>query len=430
MTADAGISSDSSLFRPEALANKRNKFSGAIIVQTPISAWFFAGIGLLFVAAIVLIVLFGTYSRRVTVKGQLVPAHGLTQVVSPASGTVLVRKVRLDEKVKAGQLIYTVSTERQTGDQPSIQARISNEAGSRQRSLTHELEKLYVLQGHELAAARQKVTNLERELATAEEQESMQLKRLNLAKTTLQRYKTIDGGAFFSASQVQQKEEEVLDQEIRLNATHREVLALQREHQTNRGELQALTLRHVAQVEQLKRGISNAGQELVESESKRNFAIVSPVNGTLVAAYLESGQAVDVSKSAASIIPEGAELVAQIYAPSKSVGMLKAGGRALIRYQSFPFEVYGTTHGTITSISRVALSSSDFNAVGGYTGDASNQGEPIYKVTIAIDKQHVMADGERIELRAGMLLDADLVLEKRHIYQWILAPIYRALSNH
>jgi membrane fusion protein len=186
----------------------------------------------------------------------------------------------------------------------------------------------------------------------------------------------------------------------------------------------------VAQVEQLKRGISNAGQELVESESKRNFDIVSPISGTLVAAYLESGQAVDPSRSVASIVPEGAELVAQIYAPSKSVGLLKTGGRALIRYHSFPFEVFGTAHGTIKSISRVALSSSDFNAVGGYAGDPSNQGEPIYKVTIAIDKQHVMVDGERIELRAGMLLDADLVLETRHIYQWILAPIYRALSSH
>lgn len=422
--------SESNLFRPEALSSRRNKFAGTVIVQTPVSTWLFAIVGLLLVLAAALMVIFGKYTRHVSVKGQLVPAHGLTQIISPTAGTVLERKVRVDERVTAGQLIYTVSTESRRGDEPSVQARISGEAGNRRLSLVNELDKLRQLHDEELAAARRKFASLEREVANSKEQEVMQLKRLELANATLHRYKTVGEGAFFSASQLQQKEEELLEQQIRLNASRREQLALQRDYQAQESELSAMKLRHVAQVEQLKRGISSAGQEYVESESKRNFAIVSPIDGTLVSAALEGGQAVDASKSVASIVPDGAELVAQIYAPSKSVGLLKTGGSALIRYHSFPYEVFGAARGTIKSISRVALAPSDFNAVGGYAGDSSSPGEPTYKVTITMDRQYVLSNGERIDLRAGMLLDADLVLETRRIYEWILAPVYRALSNH
>ncbi|WP_114258701.1 hypothetical protein [Acinetobacter nosocomialis] len=44
-------------------------------------------------------------------------------------------------------------------------------------------------------------------------------------------------------------------------------------------------------------------------------------------------------------------------------------------------------------------------------------------------KQTITAYGEEVNLKIGMLLEADIKLEKRKIYEWILEPLYTVTGN-
>jgi membrane fusion protein len=50
--------------------------------------------------------------------------------------------------------------------------------------------------------------------------------------------------------------------------------------------------------------------------------------------------------------------------------------------------------------------------------------EPAYRVIVTIDSQSVKAYGHDVLLQPGMLLDANIQLDRRRLYQWLLDPLY------
>jgi membrane fusion protein len=59
---------------------------------------------------------------------------------------------------------------------------------------------------------------------------------------------------------------------------------------------------------------------------------------------------------------------------------------------------------------------------------AGRSGEPLYRVRVQIEEQSVPVNGERIALKSGAQLDANIQLDRRRIIQWLLDPIY-SLAN-
>ena len=49
--------------------------------------------------------------------------------------------------------------------------------------------------------------------------------------------------------------------------------------------------------------------------------------------------------------------------------------------------------------------------------------EPVYRVDVKLDTQSVAALGQEYALRPGMLVNADLLLEKRTLLEWIFEPV-------
>ena len=57
-------------------------------------------------------------------------------------------------------------------------------------------------------------------------------------------------------------------------------------------------------------------------------------------------------------------------------------------------------------------------------GMSLNQNEPVYLVKVTLNQQTVKAYGESKPLKVGMAFDADIMQEKRKLYEWVLEPLY------
>jgi membrane fusion protein len=57
-------------------------------------------------------------------------------------------------------------------------------------------------------------------------------------------------------------------------------------------------------------------------------------------------------------------------------------------------------------------------------GAAGAPAEPLYRITVGLERQQVSAYGAQVALQPGMQLDADIVLERRRLYEWVLDPVY------
>jgi membrane fusion protein len=49
--------------------------------------------------------------------------------------------------------------------------------------------------------------------------------------------------------------------------------------------------------------------------------------------------------------------------------------------------------------------------------------EPVYRVTVQVVRQDMLAFGRAMPLSAGMALTADVILEERSFAEWLFEPI-------
>jgi membrane fusion protein len=54
---------------------------------------------------------------------------------------------------------------------------------------------------------------------------------------------------------------------------------------------------------------------------------------------------------------------------------------------------------------------------------AAGSNEPLYRITVALDRQSISAYGKDQELKAGMALEAQIRQDARAIWEWVLEPV-------
>lgn len=150
-------------------------------------------------------------------------------------------------------------------------------------------------------------------------------------------------------------------------------------------------------------------------EADGELLLRAPVTGLVANRLVEAGQAVQPGQPILSLLPQGSELRAQLLVPSSAVGFVKSGDRVLLRYQAYPYQKFGAHEGTVIRISRSALAGSQKD------GDAQ---QSLYRVLVSLDQQGVLAYGTMEPLRPGMQLEADIMGERRKLYEWLLEPLY------
>ncbi|MEI7869700.1 MAG: HlyD family efflux transporter periplasmic adaptor subunit [Candidatus Methylumidiphilus sp.] len=366
--------------------------------------------------------IWGTYTKRSTVVGQLTPDTGLLKIYVPQPGIVLEKHVAEGQAVKSGDILYVLSSERQSSRLGDTQAAISHQVELRQASLRDEMQKTRSLQQEERGGLIKKIDALKNELAQLASQIEGQHARVKLSEETVARYQGLLDQDYISKEQLQLKQEELLDQKARLQSLGRDRISIGRELSAQETELAGLSLKHQNQIAQIQRLLSSTGQELTESEAKRRLVITATQAGIATAVIAEVGQSVDGSRPLVSIVPTGASLRADLYAPSRAIGFVKPGDKVLIRYQAYPYQKFGHQQGEVETVAKTALPTTELNGLP--TAQSGNSGEPLYRVSVKLAAQSVNAYGKPQALQAGMLLDADVLQDQRRLYEWVLEPLY------
>jgi len=412
------------LFRLEALASRQGNWLGDIVLVRPVSFTVLTLIASLFGAMVVMFFICGSYTKRSTVPGHLVPSSGQLKIYSPQYGVVLERFVEEGQIVKQGAPLFRLSSERFAGNFGPIQAEVSDQLAQRSRSLLDELTKLKLLQEEERQSRKSKLESLKNELATLAQQVTSQEKLVQLATNAAGRYQGLMDKGYVSMDQLQQRQADLLGQRLMLQRLTRETTTLTQQLVERRHEFSGLSALHENQLASIQRSLSSIQQELVESEAKRTLIVIAPKEGVATSILAEPGQTVDSSRSLMSVVPANSQLQAELYVPSKAIGFIHIGDTVRVRYQAYPYQKFGQHRGTVLSISKTTLSAAEMANMSGSVPGLGLSGEQIYRIRVDMDAQSVMAYGNPRPLQIGMLLEADILHESRRLYEWVLEPLY------
>ena len=408
------------LFRPEVLEAKRRSWLGGISLAQPLSLWLLTGFAFLAATAIVLFLVLGEYTRRSRVVGQLVPDLGLATVVAPIAGVVSQPMPREGEQVERGKSLVVISTPRATTENGDVTAGLLAGLQKQQTGIRQGFDSQSDLIDVQLAGYARQLKAALHELTQTESAIETQQEQVDIAAETLGRFRKLAAQKYVSQLQLTQQKQASLQQVAELQTLQRQATAARRNISQIQQTLGELPAQHSAQAALKMRELAQLERERLQIQAGGEVLVKAPVAGLVASRLIERGQTVRAGQPLLSLLPTGSKLQAQLLVPSRAVGFIEPGDSVVLRYQAFPHQKFGHHRGTVIRVSRNALSP---EGLGALIGNAQ-AGEPYYRVLVGLSEQSITAYGEAEPLRPGMLVEADILGEKRKLYEWVLEPLY------
>lgn len=182
-------------------------------------------------------------------------------------------------------------------------------------------------------------------------------------------------------------------------------------------QIETLTPSQTQEENKILTQINALRQEIIKQKANQKLIITAPISGRVTSLQAYKGLRMLPQQLILAILPENTEMEADLFIPTRAIGFLEEGQQVQLRYDAFPFERFGSYPGTIKKISKTLISPNQISV-------PFNLGEPVYRARITLQHDDIEAYGKRYPLQAGMLLQADIFLENRPLYQWLLKPLY------
>ena len=261
---------------------------------------------------------------------------------------------------------------------------------------------------------------MQRELGSMAAEEALQRQRQQLAEQALAQFQAYRADNFVSDAQVRTKSEELFGVKAQVLALERQRAAHLREIAALQAERRELPMRARAARGEIDRDLALVAQQSAENAARQRIVVRAAQDGTISAVVVEPGQSVASAGAMASLIPADTRLQAQLFAPSSAVGFVRPDQTVMLRYQAFPYQKFGHQSGRVLQVSRAPLQSAE---LAGILLPGAASGEPLYRITVTLEQQSVNAYGQPQALSPGMQLEADVLLDRRRLIEWLFEPV-------
>ncbi len=407
----------SSLFRKEALEHRKDRLYGDVVLLQPLSITVLVSI-VVFVCLMILAILFwGSYARKETVRGYLVPDKGIVKTYAPQVGTIAKVHIREGDVIKEGDTLITLLSERSMQGGSDIDTLLIKELTATQ---AHQLERIKAersLLTSESLRLKSQIDGLKKELGQIEQSLKAQEDRMQILQTRVNGAKKLLDSKNLSQNDYQKIFEEFLVQKQQYQELLRGKSSRENALSQAQSELEQLPIKSESRINEIENNISELKQRHAEVAGRRALEIRSPIAGTVTALQAREGQWQATNTPLLAIMPKDALLQVELFVPSRAIGFIAENQRVKVRFDAFPYQRFGIYEGQIAVISKHVLLPSELPA------PLVELKEPVYRLTVNLNQQHVNAYGKAFPLQAGMSLEADIILENQTLFEWILDPL-------
>lgn len=425
----------SPLFRQEVTATLGHQGMGSLRLTQRTTPWLTSTLALGISACFLVFIFTGNITKKAHVAGLLVPAKGTVSINAFGAGVLIRNAAKEGEHVYAGQTLFELSTERH-GSNGELSFLIAQQLAARGHSL-EEAQRIRIAQYHEKQATlKERLQALDAESGQLDEEIELAKRRLDLAQQSLSKFSELAKNGYMSLAQTQQKQEELIDLSARLKNLNRTLVQLRASRQDAEAELAAQESNLKSDLVQLQQSKASLQQEIAENSNHKSYLITAPQDGVLTTVIYQPGQAIGAGQVLATLIPGPAEaptpeLEVQLYAPSRATGFVAVGQTVLLRYHAFPYQKFGLQKGMVTDVSRTPLAPGELppNLASTILSNAKqslfgfNSDEALYRIKVRPEKQRIDVYGRVQALKPGMTVEADILQERRKIWEWIAEPL-------
>lgn len=397
---------------------------GRVVMIRPVSHSVLTAVAAFIGVVLISVLTLFDYTRRTEVTGVLEPSKGIIKLSTPQPGRLSKVFHREGDHVRKGDILMIFSAEHALPDGRIVEANEEEELRQRLQSLESEYIASNALEKAEAASQQRYLDTLLESKANLSAQIETQKLRIKSSEQSLRRYDELYDAGYFSALQLQAKREELLDQKIRLQAAESQLFTNAAETAKTNHLISTSTLKHSQTLAQYTRSTSSLRSELNRMMGMHGWSIDAPCDGTISAVSIHQGQLIPSTAPIMTIVPAGENLQADLYVPSRALGFLKPGQRVNVKLDAFPYQKFGMLTGRVHELSGTPALPSEI-ASSTRLLPSGIADEPMYSLKVKLDRQSIQAYGLQQILRPGIQVSAEIELDSRKLYEWILEPLYR-----
>jgi membrane fusion protein len=407
----------SDLFRREAVDHATRRLGGEVVLATPLKV---SILGALLVGVVAVAAAFAgsaSYARKESVVGWLTPEAGLVRAAAQRGGIATQVLVEEGAIVVAGTplAVMRLSADTATGDagEALLQALTAQTeaAEARARAAAASL----VAEGERLSGER---AGLVAELAAIADQIGFQERRVTLTVAETGRGEEMAARGVLPRAELDRRRTAELEARQQLASLRGAMISLQRAIDALDARVRAIPIERAATEAEAATARAALAERTTQARVANQYVVVSPIAGRVAAIPVQSGRSLVPGETVAVVTPADGHLVAELYVPSRAAGFIQPEQDVRLMYEAFPYQRFGVGAAKVRTVSRTVLAPSEV-AIPGVTLQ-----EPVFRVRAALERETVNAYSETIALQPGMLLRADVIIDRRSLLEWLFDPIF------
>jgi membrane fusion protein len=409
--------SDAALFRAAAVAFHGSTFGSTRVIDgVPVGA-LTALLTTIVIAAVAFGVL-GQYARRESVQGYLEPDRGAIRVFAPRGGVVTAIRVADGQSVGRDDVLFNVvdlqslpdggDADREMLARYAAERALLTEARAREpRRVAFERDGL----------ERQRAT-LDRQIADSAQLIVAQTEQSELAERQLDALGALHARGAIATIEWLAQRDRLLQPRERLQTTRQGRERLIGERAAIVAQLARAPLVSADRMAELDERLSSIERSEVALRARRGYEVRAPISGRVVNVLRKVGDPAAPNDAAVTLIADDSTLVGRMLIPSSAIGFVEPKQIVRIRYDAFPHQHFGVQRAIVRDVARTPLFPGD-------TFGPLRIAAPAYPATIELERQSIAVTARAIPLRSGMTFDADVVLERRRIVEWVFEPLLK-----
>jgi Cation efflux system protein CusB domain 1 len=179
-------------------------------------------------------------------------------------------------------------------------------------------------------------------------------------------------------------------------------------------------------------------QEALEHAGQRSFLshviVITPIRfwvsttillgfttvGLYLSTLVQLPRTIELSGQIEAQPNPAAEISAQLWTDADTTMKLRSGQEVQIKYAAFPFQTYGVFTGRVKTLADRPIV---------VTTQQYSDKTLSYPVEVELKQQHISVANQLIPLRPGMTLTANILLERKTLFNWLWEPLTGGQKN-
>lgn len=409
-------------FRKEAVDYSKMRLDGSLVViQEPKYKILFLALSL-FIFTLTAFIVNASFNRFETVQGSVINSSSVLKVYPSKNALLKSIFVKEGDEVRMGDTLAifrpnSIQLEGESNrelEKVEIQSQIQN--------LNTQLQVIRKDNGIQREILLTELDRLDKKLLGLQEKLTIQGQQLSVNQLIWEKQLSLLKEKTITESDIAISEKNYLNSKLLYQDLQNEITETESILLKTKNELASLPNELLSKILPIENEMSGLKRQLLNIENDIEFAVYASHNGIISNILNKQGEYVSEKYPILTILPVDSKFVLELYVPSRAIGFLKNDMNVRARFQAFPVQIYGDLKAKIFEVSDTMLFPSEWS-------NPRSVEQPVYRVRAELEKQFFKADNEKVSLREGLAVEADIILEERTIAEVFFEPIIRQIKT-